>query len=283
MWNGIGIGIGRQQLLGGGVVFDTDYQAILNYATAGGITLPREDVRTLQNQLMLDIKSAGAWDKLDVFSIWANIGSSAFADIDWRRTIRLGALTRMTPVSSPVFTNKQGFTGDGISSHIDTNFNPAVPPALPASSSWNYTRTNASRYYFHFSGSNTIVDGIQSSASYNRINLGVSSGQHTINSINNLATAGSGTNFLFSTTQGIKSIHRTNGTTVICYNDKVGTTFSQTDEALRSANQLVLKRSTNSVSNNTSFGYAMGASMTAENNAFVDALNNYMTELAKLP
>ena len=271
---GIGLGIGRQRVSGGGVVFDADYQAILNYATAGGITLPSSSVQSLQNKLMLDIKTSGAWSKLDSFFIFANIGSSVFAEIDWSRTVRLSALTRFTPVSSPTFTNKQGYTGNGTSSCIDTTFNPA---SAPPSGSWNYQAENASRYYFHFSGTDQDVDGNDGGLLNNQIRLNNTASQ-TINNDNTLPST-----FSFSTTQGVKSIHRV-GNTVTCYNDKTGSSFTTTGtNAVVSRNQFVLRRGGSAFSNNTGFGYAMGASMTAENNAFVDALNNYMTELAKLP
>lgn len=274
MFVGVGVGVGRQRVSGGGVVFDTDYQAILNYATAGGITLPSSSVQSLQNQLMLDIKSSGAWNKLDVFFMLANIGSSVFAEIDWRRTIRLSALTRFTPVSSPTFTNKQGYTGNGTSSCIDTTFNPA---SAPPSGSWNYQAENASRYYFHFSGTDQDVDGNDGGLLNNQIRLNNTASQ-TINNDNTLPS-----NFSFSTTQGVKSIHRV-GNTVTCYNNNSGTSFTTTGtNAVVSRNQFVLRRGTSAFSNNTCFGYAMGASMTAENELFVKAVNDYMTALALLP
>jgi hypothetical protein len=38
---GIGVGVGRQRFAsGGGGGFDADYQAVLNYATTQGYTLP---------------------------------------------------------------------------------------------------------------------------------------------------------------------------------------------------------------------------------------------------
>ena len=39
--------------------FDADYQAILDYATIEGYTLPSEGQQTLQNTLVTSLKSAG--------------------------------------------------------------------------------------------------------------------------------------------------------------------------------------------------------------------------------
>ena len=57
---GLGVGIGRQRFGGGGGGgFDADYQAVLNYATTQGYTLPSAGQQTLQNQLVVDLKAGG--------------------------------------------------------------------------------------------------------------------------------------------------------------------------------------------------------------------------------
>ena len=62
---GLGVGVGRQRFGVGGGGFDADYQAVLNYATSQGYTLPSASQQILQNQLVLDLKSGGIWSKLD--------------------------------------------------------------------------------------------------------------------------------------------------------------------------------------------------------------------------
>jgi len=256
MFVGVGVGVGRQRFGGG---FDADYQAVLNYATSLGYTLPSAGQQVKQNELLISLKLNGIWAKLDTFAIFANDGSSNFGLIDWKR------LTLYTAVNSPTFTTNQGFTGNGTSSYIDTNFNPATQGT-------NHTLNNASRYYMHFSGTNTIVDGIDLSGANQAITLG-NSAINRINSTNSLDTA-----FTYSTTKGVKSIHRTSSTNVALYNDKVGSTRTQTSTAIPSNNQFVLRRFVN-YSNNQSWGYAMGASLITENDSFVDALNNYINSI----
>jgi hypothetical protein len=104
----------------GGGGFDADYQAVLDYATTQGYTLPSAGQQTLQNQLVVDLKAGGIWNKLDTFAVFATDGSSDFALIDWIR------LSQYTAVNSPTFTTDEGFQGDGTSSYINTNFNPAT-------------------------------------------------------------------------------------------------------------------------------------------------------------
>jgi hypothetical protein len=118
---GIGVGVGRQRFRGGGGGgFDADYQAVLNYATTQGYTLPSSGQQTLQNQLVVDLKAGGIWSKLDTFRVYATDGSEDFALIDWKRLIDC------TAVNSPTFTTNSGFEGDGTSSYIDVNFVPTL-------------------------------------------------------------------------------------------------------------------------------------------------------------
>ena len=96
--------------------FDSDYQAVLDFATSEGITLPSANQQILQNQLVLDLKSNEIWSDLDAFGVLATDGDSDFALIDWVRLIT------MTANSSPTFQTNLGYTGNGTSSYIDTLF-----------------------------------------------------------------------------------------------------------------------------------------------------------------
>jgi hypothetical protein len=125
--------------------FDADYQAVLNYGTTQGYTLPSAGQQTLQNQLVLDLKAGGIWSKLDTFAVFATDGDSDFALIDWKR------LSDYTGVNSPTFTINQGFTGNGTSSYIDTNFQPINGTNYAQNSAhfmvYCYANDSASTYY----------------------------------------------------------------------------------------------------------------------------------------
>ena len=113
-----------------GFAYDSTYQSVLDYGTSLGYTLPSDSQKLLQNQLLIDLKTAGVWSKLDTFANFATDGDSNFALIDWKR------LTLLTAVNSPTFTTNKGFTGNGTSSYINTNFNPSTQGV-------NYTQNNA--------------------------------------------------------------------------------------------------------------------------------------------
>ena len=95
----------------------TEYQAILNYATSLGYTLPSTNQRFKQNKLLADLRRNGIWEKLDTFGVFATDGDSNFALIDWKR------LTTFTAVNSPTFTTNQGFEGNATSASINLNYN----------------------------------------------------------------------------------------------------------------------------------------------------------------
>lgn len=125
------ISFGGDVACGGGPSFDADYQAVLDYATTQGYSLPSAGQQTLQNTLVTDLKTAGVWAKLDAFGVRAVDGDSNFALIDWKR------LLTTTAINSPTFTTNVGFTGDGATSYIDNLYNPSVDAV-------NYTLNSAS-------------------------------------------------------------------------------------------------------------------------------------------
>jgi hypothetical protein len=237
--------------------FDSDYQAILDYAISQGYTLPSAGQQSLQNQLLLDLKSAGVWSKLDTFSVFATDGDSDFALIDWKR------LTQYTAVNSPTFTVNEGFKGNGTSAYIDTNFNPTIGTN-------NYTLNDASRYYYHKSGTLSAVIESNSSGANAIRNTGIS---QLIN-----GTAFINSNFNYTSSQGFKSIHRTSSNDLVLANEKTTANRTGSSSSLASANQFILRRS--SLYSNTQVSmYAMGASLVVENDFFVDAINNYIDSL----
>ena len=64
--------------------FDPDYQAVLDAATLAGDTLPTYDQQILQNQLMIDLKTAGIFSKADRLGIFVNDAGKDFAFRDWK-------------------------------------------------------------------------------------------------------------------------------------------------------------------------------------------------------
>jgi hypothetical protein len=236
---------------------DPDYQAVLDYATTQGYTLPSALQQLLQNQLVVDLKDGGIWSKLDTFGVFATDGDSDFALIDWKR------LSQYTAVNSPTFTTNQGFTGDGISAYIDTNFNFTL-------NGINYTVNDASRYFYLLNavGANPL-DGLDGNIR-NRMILGSSTIQRINSGTNSLNSA-----FTFTLTSEFKSIHRTSFANIELFNAKTKESRIA-NSAAGGANQHIL-RSSILFSAHTVSCYAMGASLVSENDDFVDAFDSYLT------
>lgn len=253
---GIGIGVGRQRVSGGG--FDADYQAVLNYATSLGYTLPSAGQQVKQNQLMLDLKSGGIWSKLDTFVMFATDGSSSFALIDWKR------LTTYTN-NSCTFSTNGGFTGNGSNGFIDTNF-------IPDINGVNYKLNDAGRFFWADNRGLGIFYEGNSSSQNETVNNAVSSS----NRINQ------GTNFLNSGVpfdfDGHHAINRTSSTNVEL--------FANTTQYSRTANSFILPTVTQWIlRRGISYGtmrfryYAMGGNLVSQNTEFRTAINTYLTSL----
>lgn len=246
-----------------GFAYDTDYQAILDKAISESFTLPNDDEKLKQNQLVIDLKAAGAWAKADHILVLATNSNQSFARIDWRNPTHLANL-----VNAPTFVTKKGFQGGG-TSYIDTNFNPFTEGD-------KYTQNNASRFIYMDTASGTgVLDGC-GTTDRNLMFRNLISNQR-INS--NLALTGGA--FSFSATRGMKSIHRTSSTNLQLFNDTTGESRTATSSTMVNSNQNILRSgSTTPIygAHTISF-YMMGESMISENSAIITAVNTYLNSL----
>ena len=105
---------GQTLLSGGG--FDTDYQAVLDFATSEGDTLPSSSQQVIGNALVVQLKNIGVWNKLGSLAMFATDGDDGFSLIDWKR------LAKMTIEGSPVRTENEGWKGNGTDGAINSGF-----------------------------------------------------------------------------------------------------------------------------------------------------------------
>jgi hypothetical protein len=238
-------------------VFDYDYGQVYYYYED-----TRDEESILQNQFMLAIKTAGVWDKLDVLCVFRGSGENN-ALVDWKRLIEVTNI-------DCAFDTTQGFIGDSSSSaYISTEF--------AATAGTNYTQNNASRYFFpySFSGTGPMDGSIQGGGgSRNKMLLNNS----TSHKINQNGTVPLSSTFEYTTTVQPKSIHRTSATAVTLFNGTTSANRTAVSFALGGVNLYIL-RDTNDYADHTVAAYAAGASMVAENTAFVAAWNTYITAL----
>ena len=235
-------------------IFDYDYAQVYYY---NADTAEAESI--LQNQFMLAIKTAGVWDKLDVLCVFRGSGRDN-ALVDWKR------LSEVTNIDCG-FDTTQGFKGDPPNSaYIDTGFEPGTMGV-------NYTLNDASRYFFPYEFGAGPMDGSTGAGSRNRMLLNNST-DHKINQ--NGATPLSST-FEYTATVQPKSIHRTSATDVTLFNGT--TSASRTGLSQGTINNLLILRNNTDYAGHKVAAYAAGASMIAENTAFLAAWNTYITAL----
>lgn len=261
----LGLGLGLQFRRNTGGELDPDYQAVLDYATAQGYTLPSAGQQTLQNQLVVDLKTAGVWSKLDAFSVFATDGDGDFALIDWVR------LVTQTAVSSPTFTANKGFETDGISSYIDTLYNPTTDGV-------NYSGENAGRLIY----ANPDVtptfrfDGVAGSNNNRMRPADVAS--HYINGVNNFV------NGSFDLTgAGIKAITRqanfgSTGNYTLMSDSVIESRVASPNLDIPNTTQLI-GRSNTAYGNILAGIYAIGGDFSAEYFDFRTAIETYITSL----
>lgn len=113
---------------------DADAQAFFDRMT----TPPTSARKTLYNNLIVTLKADGNWTELDVLVILAAADSQAsLLDL---KNLSDGAL-----VNAPTFVADRGFTSDGSTSYINTQYNPSTDAVVHTqndASAGVYIRTN---------------------------------------------------------------------------------------------------------------------------------------------
>lgn len=94
-------------------------------------TPPTAERKTLINNLIVSLKTAGIWPKLDALYVMAAADNQA-ARRNW-----IADSFNLTAVASPTFTADRGYAGDGSTSYLSTGFNPTVGTPLFTQNSAN--------------------------------------------------------------------------------------------------------------------------------------------------
>jgi hypothetical protein len=247
--------------------FDPDYQAVLDRAVFLGYTLPSTDQQKKQNQVLVDLKTAGIWNKLDIFYLMANNGSKGFAQINWKSPENF----QLTDVNfTSTFIVNQGLQGSITSTHfVETGWAPLIGV--------NFTLNDASLYAYLFNpASNTTVpfssgNQTQTIRMVNEVIKRINTG------FGNLTVAFNHTNV-----KGMKSINRVSSTQVWLSNDKIGDfrDSNSTNVGTASLTQKLFVYNTINSSNNCILStYSAGASLVSENDDYVDIIQDYLDSL----
>jgi len=251
-------------LIGGFETFDADYQSILSYAISQEYILPSVFQQVIQNQLLVGLKNAGVWSKLDTFAVFATDGNSDFALIDWKK------LSQYTAINSPTFNTNEGFKGNGTSSYIDSNYTPSTMGV-------NYTLNNAG--YGYYMRQYDTAPGISEGA-WNATggSAAISWIRYTTKRVYLNSPISTYINFTAQSNQ-FAAANRTNSTTVNLYSNGIlQDTIVVASNALSNGTFRVFQANSAYSDSQISMVYA-GADLTTEQNNFYNAINTYLTSI----
>lgn len=141
----------RRPFGGGGGGFLPQYDAYLAHLTTQGYALPSAGKQTLQNDVLVELNTAGRLATMDSLVLMAQDG-----DVDAACTCLLnpGGYDISSLVGAVTFTANQGLKGDGISAYAVWDYNPSTPGnswALHNACMGNYLHT-AGTVTGHMSG-----------------------------------------------------------------------------------------------------------------------------------
>lgn len=100
--------------------YDSDYQAVLDRATALGYTHPSTAKKTIENAAMIAIKAAFGVSSiasapiLQALMFKTDNNAEDYATLNWANP----SIRQATKVNSPTFTNNSGFNSDGLTSYL---------------------------------------------------------------------------------------------------------------------------------------------------------------------
>lgn len=240
---------------------DLDYQAVLNYGISQGWTLPSSATQTKDNTMILALKSAGIWSKLDIFYMFSTDGDSNFARINWKSPGNFVA-TLLGNIP-PTFTTNLGFTGNATNlAYVSTNFNPSTNGV-------QHTLNNASRHFWKGDAVATgIMDGNTSAIQSIQT---ASTGNQRINQTAQVSSA-----YSYGATVGMKSIHRTSSNDVTLITNTTAATRTAASSTTNYSLVQWILRSGTTYANHSVRMYSMGASLVSENTAYFNAINTRM-------
>lgn len=125
--------------IGGGSQYTSEYQAVLDRATALGYTQPSAAQKVKQNTFLEALKTNGIWNSLDFLYVYCTDASLQFARLNWKAPSSFEG-------GGGAFSSNVGLVA---SSQITTTYTPSTGP--------NWTLNDASHFFVQDnSGTGTV-------------------------------------------------------------------------------------------------------------------------------
>lgn len=250
------------------LVFVAEYQTIYDSFTIK----PSAAIAAEQNTLVLALVNSGIWAKFDTFYMFAQtVNSDGEALKNW---INPGTFDA-TLVNAPAFVALEGFTGDGATSYINTNY-------IPSDDGINLLLNDVSfGLYSHIEDNANRID-MGSAQGVNSLKIQVRSGGDTRIWINDFTLSATSS----SSSLGMFIASRSISTTKDLYINKSKTSFSVNSLGLTINPIFVCCRNLNGSPNSFSFKQFSlaftGASLSQSDvNTLTDAFEVYMDSNGK--
>jgi hypothetical protein len=245
---------------------DPDYQAWLDRGTSLSYGLPTLEKQLIENDIVLQLKGSGVWEKMDIIYFLGTWGSANLATLNLKNPIT----HQITTSGAVTHTPGSGYKGNG--GFLDTNYNASTDAV-------NYQLNNAYRgmYVKTAFTTNSQLDGINSSNANRLANLNGTNQRINQGPTNNLSAAAdlSGT--------GYKSIQRNSSSSVILFSGDTKITRSATSTAITSGNQLILRSNTTNGDAELSFYMVGEGLLTDTQQIFLSDLFDAFINESELP
>jgi len=262
--------------------FHPYYKAILAKGFASGYSLPSTSQQVLQNNLVTSLVANNIWSNLDVLYIFGTNGDSDFATINWITPSSF----QSTKVNSPTFNSNQGFSTNGSTSYLNTNWTPNTDAV-------KFQQNNASLgVWFHTGGDGGAVArtaiGVNSSANTRQFLLS-DSASGNIGSRLNQSGAATPVNFFTGTAsfgnQKMYSVDRTSSAAGSQYVDGSSvSTFTNTSTGMPLVSVYLLGRNNDGSLDlpglsSWKLSVAFFGNSSINQSSFYTSLNTYMTSI----
>lgn len=102
--------------------YETEYTAIQTNATTNSYTAPSTREKQFENRLVKYFKTVGIWNNFDFFYNFYHGGDGNYGRINWKNPGTYNA----SLVNSPTFTTYSGYSLNGTTQYINSNFVPST-------------------------------------------------------------------------------------------------------------------------------------------------------------
>jgi hypothetical protein len=226
-------------------------------------TAPTQARKRLINQTVVSLKSSGIWSLLDILYVIAAETAQA-GRINWKNPGTFDALA----VNSPTFVTDRGYTGDGSTSRLRTQFVPSVNGV-------NYKLNDASCWIWCLTEAAANPSDIGSVGSGGNIDVLTRNAGGTLVGYCN---DGTGTNTSVASSVGLSGVSRVSSTVKRLWRNGVqqGSDASVASTSLTSLEQWICGANSSQFSAKQIAFAAWGASLTGKEAALYSAVRPYM-------